>query len=76
MLERALGSTRRGPPERIASLVEELGLPASLREVGVPEEDFGPSPVSTETVRKKFGDPEGCVLRCLDHDPREAPAGR
>ncbi len=28
------------PPERVASLVEELGLPGSLREVGVPEGDL------------------------------------
>ena len=36
-LSEALGGE---PPERIASLVEELELPASLREVGVPEEDL------------------------------------
>ena len=28
------------PPERVASLVEELGLPGSLREVGVPDGDL------------------------------------
>ena len=28
------------PPERVASLVEELGLPGSLHEVGVPEDDL------------------------------------
>ena len=30
------------PTERVASLVEGLGLPSSLREVGVPEEDLLP----------------------------------
>ena len=30
------------PPERVASLVKELGLPGNLREVGVPEEDLEP----------------------------------
>jgi maleylacetate reductase len=38
-LSEALGGE---PPERVASLVEELGLPGSLREVGVPEEDLEP----------------------------------
>jgi len=36
-LSDALGGS---PPERVASLVEELGLPRSLREVGVPEGDL------------------------------------
>jgi alcohol dehydrogenase class IV len=36
-LSEALGGE---PPERVASLVEELGLPGSLREVGVPEGDL------------------------------------
>ena len=36
-LSEALGGD---PPERVASLVEGLGLPGSLREVGVPEEDL------------------------------------
>jgi maleylacetate reductase len=38
-LSEALGGE---PPERVASLVEELGLPGSLHEVGVPEEDLEP----------------------------------
>ena len=36
-LSEALGGD---PPERVASLVEELRLPGSLREVGVPEDDL------------------------------------
>ncbi len=36
-LSEALGGE---PPRRVASLVEELGLPGSLREVGVPERDL------------------------------------
>ncbi len=47
-LSEALGGE---PPERIASLVEELGLPASLREVGVPEEDL-------EAIAGEYGDRE------------------
>jgi maleylacetate reductase len=35
MLSQALGGE---PPERVSSLVEELGLPGRLRKVGVPEE--------------------------------------
>jgi maleylacetate reductase len=37
MLSRALGGD---PAERVSSLVEELGLPSRLREVGVSEEDL------------------------------------
>ena len=37
VLAHALGGE---PPERVASLVNELGLPGRLREVGVPEEDL------------------------------------
>jgi maleylacetate reductase len=47
-LSEALGGE---PPGRIASLVEELGLPASLREVGVPEEDL-------ESIAGEYGDRE------------------
>ena len=36
-LSEALGGE---PPARISALVEELGLPGSLREVGVPEQDL------------------------------------
>ena len=39
------------PSERIASLVEELGLPTSLRDVGVPEEDL-------ESIAGEYGDRE------------------
>ena len=45
-LSEALGGE---PPERIASLVRELGLPASLREVGVPGEDL-------ESIALEYGD--------------------
>jgi maleylacetate reductase len=37
MLSQALGGE---PPERVSWLVEKLGLPGRLREVGVPEEDL------------------------------------
>ena len=37
------------PPERVSSLVGELGLPGSLREVGVPEEDL-------ESIAGEYGD--------------------
>jgi alcohol dehydrogenase class IV len=37
------------PPERVASLVEGLGLPVSLREVGVPEGDLG-------SIAAEYGD--------------------
>ncbi|MGH3144720.1 MAG: iron-containing alcohol dehydrogenase [Rubrobacter sp.] len=36
------------PPERVASLVEGLGLPGSLREVGVPERDL-------ESIAAEYG---------------------
>jgi maleylacetate reductase len=45
-LSEALGGK---PPERIAALVRELGLPASLREVGVPEEDL-------KAIAAEYGD--------------------
>ncbi len=48
-LSEALGGE---PPERVASLVAELGLPGSLREVGVPEEDL-------ESLAGEYGDREG-----------------
>jgi maleylacetate reductase len=47
-LSEALGGE---PPVRITSLVEELGLPTSLREVGVPEEDL-------ESIADEYGDRE------------------
>ncbi len=46
MLARSLGGE---PAERVAALVEELGLPSRLSEVGVPEEDL-------ETIAGEFGD--------------------
>ena len=54
-LSEALGGE---PPERVGSLVEELGLPGSLREVGVPEEDLG-------SVAGEYGDSEKEVLEIL-----------
>jgi maleylacetate reductase len=45
-LSEALGGD---PPERVASLVEDLGLPGRLREVGVPEEDL-------ETIAGEYGE--------------------
>jgi alcohol dehydrogenase class IV len=40
------------PPERVAALVEELGLPGSLRELGVPERDL-------ESIAVEYGSREG-----------------
>ena len=42
----------------MSSLVEELGLPDSLREVGVPEEDL-------ESIAGEYGDREKEVLEIL-----------
>ena len=46
------------PPERVSSLVEELGLPSRLREVGVPDEDF-------EAIAGEYGDGAGEALAVL-----------
>jgi maleylacetate reductase len=46
------------PPERVSSLVEELGLPGRLREVGVPEEDL-------EAIAGEFGGGAGEALAIL-----------
>jgi maleylacetate reductase len=54
-LSEALGGE---PAERVASLVRELGLPASLREVGVPEEDL-------ESIAGEYGDREKDVSDIL-----------
>jgi alcohol dehydrogenase class IV len=54
-LSKALGGE---PPERVAALVAELGLPGSLREVGVPEEDL-------ESIAEEYGDREKEVLETL-----------
>ena len=52
MLSRALGGE---PPERVSSLVEELGLPGRLREVGVPEEDL-------EDIAREYGDGDALAI--------------
>jgi alcohol dehydrogenase class IV len=54
-LSSALGGE---PPERVAALVEELGLPDSLREVGVPEVDL-------ESIAGGYGRREGEALAIL-----------
>ena len=54
-LEGALGGD---PAERIAVLVQELGLPGRLRDVGVPEEDL-------EYIARDFGDREEEALAIL-----------
>ena len=55
MLSDALGGE---PPERVSSLVEELGLPSRLGEVGVPEEDL-------EVIAGEYGDGAGEALAIL-----------
>ena len=55
MLSQALGGE---PPERVWSLVEELGLPSRLREVGVPEEDL-------EDIAKEYGEKAGEAFAIL-----------
>ena len=52
MLSQALGGE---PPERVSSLVEKLGLPGRLREVGVPEEDL-------EDIGGEYGDGEALAI--------------
>ena len=52
MLSQALGGD---PPERVSSLVEELGLPDRLREVGVPDEDL-------EDIAGEYGDGEALAI--------------
>jgi maleylacetate reductase len=52
LLSQALGGE---PPERVSSLVEELGLPGRLREVGVPEEDL-------EDIAGEYGDGEALAI--------------
>ena len=46
------------PPERVSSLVEDLGLPGRLREVGVPEEDL-------EAIAREYGEEAGEALKIL-----------
>jgi alcohol dehydrogenase class IV len=55
MLEGALGGD---PPERISALVEALGLPRRLRDVGVPEEDL-------DEIAREFGDRRDDALAVL-----------
>ena len=52
MLSQALGGE---PPERVSLLVEELGLPGRLREVGVPEEDL-------EDIAGEYGDGDALAI--------------
>jgi maleylacetate reductase len=54
-LEEALGGD---PAERVSSLVERLGLPGRLRDVGVPEEDL-------EDIARDFGDREEDAIAIL-----------
>jgi maleylacetate reductase len=54
-LEEALGG---GPAKRIAALVQELGLPGRLRDVGVPEEDL-------RSIARDFGNREEDALAIL-----------
>jgi maleylacetate reductase len=55
-LSEALGGE---PPERVSSLVGTLGLPGSLREVGVPE-------VELESIAGEYSDREKEVLEILE----------
>ena len=55
-LSEALGGE---PPERVTSLVKELRLPLSLREVGVPEGDL-------ESIAGEYGDGAGEALAVLE----------
>ena len=55
VLSSALGGE---PPGRVASLVEELGLPSRLREVGVPEEDL-------EAIAREYGESTGEAFAIL-----------
>ncbi len=43
------------PPERVSSLVEDLGLPSRLREVGVPEEDL-------QAIAGEYGNGEALAI--------------
>jgi len=54
-LSEALGGD---PPECVTSLVTELGLPNSLREVGVPAEDL-------EAIAEEYGERSGEVRKIL-----------
>jgi maleylacetate reductase len=55
VLSQALGGD---PPERVSSLVGELGLPGSLREAGVPEE-------AIESISGEYGEREADVREIL-----------
>ena len=54
-LEEALGGD---PDSRVATLVQDLGLPHRLRDVGVPEDDL-------ETIARDFGDNKEDALAIL-----------
>ena len=54
-LEEALGGD---PDSRVATLVQDLGLPHRLRDVGVPEDDL-------ETIARDFGDHKEDALAIL-----------
>lgn len=47
--EQLAGALGGDPAERVASLVEKLELPSTLRDVGVPEEDV-------DAIAEEFGD--------------------
>jgi len=55
VIAQALGGD---PPERVSSLVSELGLPDSLREAGVPEE-------AIESIAREYGEREEEVREIL-----------
>ena len=52
------------PPERVASLVEELGLPSSLREVGVPEGELDPI---ADEYGQRAGEARAILEAAYDH---------
>ena len=52
------GALGGNPAERVASLVEELGLPSRLREAGVPEEDL-------DSIAAEYGEKAGEALEIL-----------
>ena len=56
-LTNALGGD---PAERVAALVEELELPSTLRDVGIPEADI-------EAIAQEFGDRAGDARKILNH---------
>lgn len=64
---RTLGDALGGEPdERIAALVRDLGLPSTLSEVGVPEEDI-------DSIATEFGDSEEEAREILRLAERPVP---